>query len=132
MKFLSLVAIFAFVMPVHAAYISLSCSNATGTVIWEEGENSNLARLTYSGFVTGVLDLERHKISIERKEEVTLRDQLLSQCGAQSSMTTFAARVIITPAAEHPDSLQSYFPDNRIVADVICEKIVSNQAHCHP
>lgn len=132
MKFLALVALFAFMVPAHAAYISLSCSNATGTVIWEEGANTNLARLTYSGFVTGVLDLERHKIVIERKEEVTLRDQLLTQCGAQSSMTTFAARVIITPSPEYPDSLQSYFPDNRIVADVICEKIVSNQAHCHP
>lgn len=132
MKFLALVVFFAFVMPVHAAYVSLSCSNATGTVIWEEGENTNLARLTYNGFVTGVLDIERHKITIAKKEEVTLRDQLLSQCGTHSTMTTFAARVIITPAADHPDALMSYFPENRIEADVICEKIVSNQADCHP
>ena len=132
MKFLTLAVLFAFVMPAHAAYISLSCSNATGTVIWEEGENMNLARLTYDGFVTGVLDIERQKLKIERKEEVTLRDQLLAQCGTQSTMTTFAARVIITPAAEHSDVLMSYFPENRIEADVICEKIVSNQADCHP
>ena len=132
MKFLSLAVFCAFVMPAHAAFTSLHCSNATGTVIWEEGENTNLARLTYNGFVTGVLDIERHKLTIERKEEVTLRDQLLSQCGAQSTMTTFAARVVITPAAEYPDALMSYFPDNQIVADVICEKIVSGQADCHP
>lgn len=132
MKFLSLVVLFAFVMPVHAAYMSLSCSNATGTVIWEEGENANLARLTYNGFVTGVLDIDRNKLSITKKEEVTLREQLLSQCDAQSSMTTFAARVVITPSADHPDALMSYFPENRIEADVICEKIVSNHADCHP
>lgn len=132
MKFLSLLFLFAFVMPAHASYVSLSCSNATGTVIWEEGENSNLARLTYDGFVSGVLDLETAKLSIELKEQVTLRERLLSQCGAQSSLTTFAARVAITPSPEHPDALLSYFPDNRIEADVICEKIMSGRSDCRP
>ena len=114
MKFLSLVLLLTFVMPVHASFLSLSCSNATGTVIWEEGANSNLARLTYNGFVTGVLDIERHKLSIVQKDEVTLRAQLLSQCDAQSSLTTFAARVVITPSPEFPDVFMSYFPDQRI------------------
>ncbi len=132
MKFLSIALLIAFVMPAHAAFVSLSCSNATGTVIWEEGDNSNVARLTYDGFVTGVLEVERAHLVIERKEEITLREQLLAQCGASSSMVTFASKVVITPAAGHPDALQSHFPDNKIVADVICEQIVSSQANCHP
>jgi hypothetical protein len=131
MKLLSIALLIAFVMPAHA-FVSLSCSNATGTVIWEEGDNSNLARLKYDGFVTGVLDVERAHLMIEKKEEVTLREQLLAQCGASSSMITFAKKVVITPAADYPDALQSHFPDNKIVADVICEKIVSSQANCHP
>lgn len=132
MKFFSLVLLLAVVMPAHAAYVSTSCSNATGSVIWEEGENTNLVRLTYDGFVTGVLELSREQIVIERKEEVNLREQLLSQCGAQSSMTVSAARVVITPALSNPDIFQSYFPNQKIVTDVICEKIVSNQSDCHP
>ncbi len=132
MKFVSIVFLLAVVMPVHAAYVSVSCSNATGSVIWEEGENTNLVRLTYDGFVTGVLEITREKLTIERKEEVNLREQLLSQCGAQSSMTVSAARVVITPAPEFPGVFDSYFPDQRIEADVICEKIVSNQSDCHP
>lgn len=132
MKFLSLIVLFAFVMPVHAAYLSLSCSNATGTVMWEEGENLNMAHLVYDGFVSGALDVEREKISIEKKEEVTLRQEFLSQCGANSSRTTYAARVVVTPAAAYPDVLLSYFPTNKIEADVICEQIVSGRADCHP
>ncbi|MES2527236.1 MAG: hypothetical protein V4598_09110 [Bdellovibrionota bacterium] len=132
MKFLSIALLIAFVMPAHAAFVSLACSNATGTVVWEEGDNTNMARLTYEGFVTGVLDVERQQIQIERKEEVTLREQLLSQCGTASTMTTFAAKVVITPAADYPNALQSHFPNNVIVADVICEQIVSSQANCHP
>ena len=132
MKFLSIALLFAFVMPAHAAFVSLACSNATGTVIWEEGDNTNMARLTYNGFVTGVLEVERQKIKIERKEEVTLREQLLSQCGTSSSMTTFASKVILTPDALYPDALLSHFPDNVIIADVICEQIISSQANCHP
>ncbi len=132
MKFFSLVFLLAVVMPVHAAYVSVSCSNATGSVIWEEGDNTNLARLTYNGFVTGVLEITREKLNIERKEEVNLREELLSQCGAQSSMTVSAARVVITPAKEFPGVFDSYFPDQRIEADVICEKILSNQSDCHP
>ena len=131
MKFFSIALFIAFALPAQA-FISLSCSNATGTVIWEEGDNSNKARLRYDGFVTGVLEVERAQLLIERKEEITLREQLLAQCGASSSMITFASRVVITAAAEYPDALQSHFPDNQIVADVICEKIVSSQANCHP
>lgn len=132
MKFFVLVLTSLFLMPAYASFISLSCSNATGTVIWEEGDNTNMARLTYNGFVTGILDVERAKLTIENGESVTLRDQLLSQCGANSSMTTFATHVKITPAPKFPDVLLSYFPDNVIEADVICEKIVSAQADCHP
>jgi hypothetical protein len=132
MKLLSAALLIALNMPAHASYESLHCSNATGTVMWEEGVNNNLARLTYDGFVSGVLDVEIQHLNIEKKEEVTLRDQLLSQCGVSSSLTTYAARVVITPAAEHPEVLQSYFPDNMITADVICEKVVSNQADCRP
>ncbi len=132
MKFLSIAFLIAFVIPAHAAFVSLSCSNATGTVIWEEGDNSNLARLTYDGFVMGVLEVEREKLLIQRKEEITLREQLIAQCGASSTMTTFASKVIITPAANHPNALESHFPDSKIVADVICEQIVSSQANCHP
>jgi hypothetical protein len=132
MKLATLAVLFAFVMPVHAAYVSLACSNAISTVVWEEGENSNMARLTYDGFVSGNLDLETHKLSIELKEEVTLRERLLTQCGAQSSLTTFAARAVITPSIDHPQALLSYFPDNRIEADVICQKIISNRSDCHP
>ncbi len=91
-----------------------------------------MARLTYNGFVTGVLDVERQMIKIERKEEVTLREQLLSQCGTASTMTTFASKVVITPDPLYPEALLSHFPDNQIVADVICEQIVSSQANCHP
>jgi hypothetical protein len=132
MKLLSLAVLFALVFPAHAAFVSESCSNATGTVMWERGQNSNLARLTYDGFVSGVLDIEISKITLDLKEEVTLRERLLSQCGDQSSLTTFAARVAITPAPEHPEALLSYFPDNRIETDVICEKIISAQSDCHP
>lgn len=132
MKLLTLAALFAFVMPAHAFYVSLSCSNATGTVIWEEGENINLVRLTYDGFVTGVLDVERAHLNVQFQEQIQLRQQMLAQCGSQSTLTTFASRVLITPAEGHPDALQSYFPDNQIVTDVICERIESVQSHCHP
>ncbi len=132
MKLLSLALLIAFMTPAHAAFTSLACSNATSTVVWEEGENSNMAHLTYDGFVAGVLDINRQKLTIELKEVVTLRERLLSQCGAQSSLTTFAAKVVVTPAPEHPEALLSYFPDNRIETDVICEKIISNRSDCHP
>ncbi len=132
MKLLSLAILFAFVMPVHAAYLSLACSNATGTVVWEEGANSNMVHLTYDGFISGVLEVERSMLSIDHREEVTLRERLLSQCGAESSLTTFASRVVITGSPEHPEALLSYFPDNRIETDVICEKIISNRSDCHP
>jgi hypothetical protein len=63
---------------------------------------------------------------------VTLRQQLLSQCAAHSMLTTFAVRIEITPADTDPHVLQSYFPDNKIVADVICEKVESTEANCRP
>lgn len=133
MKVLSFVVLFALVTPAFAAnYVSLSCSNATGSVMWEEGENANLARLEYDGFVAGVLDIEIEKIAIERKDQVTLRQELLSQCGANSTLTTYAARVVITPAQAYPDALLSYFPRNKIEADVICEQVVSGRTDCHP
>lgn len=116
----------------EAAFISLHCSNATGTVIWEEGNTKNIARLTYDGFVTGAIEVEREHLEITLQEEVTLRDQLLSQCGVNSTLTTFAARTQIVPAEGHPDVLQSYFPDNKIEADVICERITSTEANCRP
>jgi hypothetical protein len=132
MKFLPVVFLFAFVMPAYATYTSLSCSNATGSVMWEEGQNSNMARLSYDGFVSGVLDIEIAKITMEMSNQLNLRERVLTQCGAQSTLMTFAARVVITPAADYPDALLSYFPENRITADVICEKIVSNRSDCRP
>ena len=132
MKFLSTALVLLSVLPAYASYTSLSCSNATGSVIWEEGNNSNLAHLRYDGFVTGILEVEREKLKIENKDQVTLRQQLLSQCSAHSMLTTFAVRIEITPTEANPHVLQSYFPDNKIVADVICEKVESTEADCRP
>ncbi|MFL5785175.1 MAG: hypothetical protein ACJ76H_11230 [Bacteriovoracaceae bacterium] len=132
MKFLSTALVLLSVLPAHASYISLSCSSATSSVIWEEGNNSNLAHLRYDGFVTGILEVEREKLKIETKEQFNIRQRLLSNCGAHSTMTTFAMRIEITPADDYPHVLQSYFPDNKIVADVICEKVESTEADCRP
>jgi hypothetical protein len=114
----------------HASYYTMTCSNASGSVWWEEGHNSNTARLVYTGFITGTLERPMEHLNVELETVATIREDSLRDCEVESVNTEFIARARITPSEAHPETFLSYFPGNEIRATVICEKVVVERRDC--
>lgn len=112
-----------------SSYI-MNCSNATGTVVWEEGHTENVIKLTYKGFVTGALELPMDQVNITMSEQKTISETSYRMCYYGTSTRTFSAKVVITPATEYPDVFQSYFPKNEISTTVLCERHTRSEQAC--
>lgn len=100
----------------------INCSNPKGTVVWEGGQGSNLIRLTYTGFVTGELELPLEQVEITMSDEKNIYESGVDFCHYSAKSRTFTARVSITPSPDYPQAFQSYFPRNRVDATVLCEQ----------
>lgn len=122
MKFLALLAFSLIVSgSVQADGYAVNCSNSDGTVSWEEGNNSNSVKLVYKGFVQGVLELGIEQVNMKLSNQRLIAPPGTIGCGVLVSQT-YTANVEITPADKNPEVFQSYFPNKKITATVICDR----------
>lgn len=130
MKYVSVAAFSLFLSFTASAYSITNCSNASGSVAWNQGETDKI-NLAYTGFVPGVLELDLEQVSLE-----TSNDQIISQAGARSCgapsdhSVTYTMDVIVKPSEKSPNIFQSYFPKPEIKATVICERFSNERLNC--
>ena len=133
MKKLLSLALFLCVTSAQASYYHVKCSNASGTVKWETGHNSNSMTLSFYG-ESGPqeLNLSMNKVKVEKGEMVTIVDKRQSDCAVSSiasSTTVTAGKVVITPSEEFPNSME-LLREAKIEAEVICERHINGQMYC--
>lgn len=130
MKFFSVIAFSLLLSMSASAYTTTQCSNASGTVVWDQGLEDKVT-LAYSGFVPGALELQYEQVAIKFSNEKTISEEDNMSCGASSQYArTFTADVVIKAADKSPNIFQSYFPKSEVRATVICEYFSNNRINC--
>ena len=128
MKYLSALATLLIFSSAHASYFATHCSNSNATIKWETGHNSN--HLYYSRPDMKGVSVSYYKLNTEFLDEVVLREERVHNCGYASSTRVIAAKVVITPADQHPDALDFLDGEKKIVTEVICTTHVNGRAPC--
>lgn len=113
-----------------ASWTAVKCSNSDGTVNWEAGTHVDEINLKYANFVEGTLTLPVEQVSIQLKQEVTIREKTIRDCHAVSTKRVFAGNVKIVAADKHPDVLRGQFPLNKVETEVICTRISTTSLPC--
>lgn len=133
MKILIVLASFLAISTAQASYFHVKCSNATGTLKWESGHNSNSMDIEYydnNGSQT--LNVKLNEIEISKGTSITLRDEKVSDCAVSSISSrtkVTAGRVTITPSQDSPNSLDKIH-GKKIEAEVICEDHLNGMMYC--
>lgn len=130
MKALAVLAVSLMISSAHASYMRTTCSNSTGTVMWETGYESNKISLKYAQFVEGTLTLDIDQVDIEFPKEVLISEKTMSTCEYMSHSKVYAGKVRITPATNHPQVLRGNFPENMVETEVICSFQANNELPC--
>ena len=133
MKTLSALAIFLVVSSAHASYFHDKCSNASGSVKWESGHNSNSMTLEYydnQGRQT--MNVRLNEVLIKMGDMTTIRDERVNDCAVSriaSSTTVTAGKVTITASEDAPGSLDNIY-EKKIETEVICERHFNSMMYC--
>ncbi|HXH29819.1 MAG TPA: hypothetical protein VNJ01_03295 [Bacteriovoracaceae bacterium] len=129
MKFLLMTVMSLSVNLAHASYYATHCSNATGSVRWEEGHNSNNIFMKYYGAEELTKTFPKFHVNIVISDEKILSESSVHECGFSSYTKIYAGKVKITATAEHPDALQ-FLSVDKVETDVICEHHINGRAPC--
>ncbi len=113
----------------QASYYATHCSNATGTVRWEEGHNSNTLFLREVS-PEEVVSVPVHKVQMKFTGQNTISESNVRNCGFASTTKIYSAKVQITPAKEHPEALDFLDGEKLIKATVICQYEMNGRAPC--
>jgi hypothetical protein len=128
MKFLTGLLTLLIFTSAHASYFATHCSNSTATIKWETGHNSN--HLYYARPDMKGVSVSYYKLNAEFLDEVILREDRVQNCGYSSFTKVFAAKVIITPADQHPNALDFLDGEKKIEAEVICTTHMNSRSYC--
>ena len=130
MKTFSVVLLCVLLPNAHAAWKTMKCSNADGTVKWQQGFEDNFVKLKYSNFIEGTLTLGADDISVQFSKEVTLKEKSFKNCSEEGRAKVFASQVKITASDKNPEVLRSHFPQNRVQTEVICSTVETEDTTC--
>lgn len=114
----------------QASWMGIKCSNSDGTVKWETGFQEDKVRLQYSNFIEGTLELGPEQVIMNFGKEVVIREKQIKECQYAGMIKVTASRVRISASDKNPDVLRSYFPENKVVTEVICTKVMTNTLPC--
>lgn len=106
------------------------CSNSDGSVMWESTHEAQEIRLKYSNFIEGILELDLSQVSIRHSETKILDDKIAKSCTHEHKRKVYASKVLIVPAATHPEILSNHFPENKIYTEVICTEVSLKHVDC--
>lgn len=130
MKAIALTLFFFAASQAQASYMATHCSNSNGTVTWESGYDNNTINLKYANFVAGTLTLDMEQVQITFDKQVTISEKKIHECGFRALTHVYAGKVVVKPAAAHPDVLRGQFPENKVVTEVICTHHTNGEAPC--
>ena len=111
----------------QASYFATHCSNSKGDVRWETGHNTNQIFLKNG---EDVVNLPFFHVQVNFLTELKIRQESIRRCGFASSTKVIAGQVVISPSAEHPESLDFLGETKKIETDVICTTHINGRAPC--
>lgn len=129
MKFV-LVAL-ALISSAHASYYATFCSNASGSIRWESGHNSNTATIRYFEDVALERKVDLNKLDIKEVRLTTLKDESNCSHNMYQAKKVYVSHVVITPSADFPNVLDFTGEEPKIEADVLCEYHMNSRAQCN-
>lgn len=115
----------------EASYLSIKCSNSTGSVMWEEGHDDNTIHMKYANFVEGTLTLPLEQVNITFDKQVTIKEKKIRECSYMASHRVYAGNVKIVAAEAFPDVLKGQFPENMVETEVICSEYMNDSLPCN-
>ncbi len=133
MKFFVLLILTTFFPLAHASYFATSCSNSSGSVLWESGQIANHIQFQYyspRGQVIATLPM--FQVTIDFKEKLTIKNEEIRKCGLISITQVYIGKILILPAPEYPDALNFLNSDNQVQTEVICTYRMNSMAPCPP
>ncbi len=131
MKYALILASFLMLGSAQASYMATYCSNASGSVSWITGHNSNSTTLKY--YRDGS---DQEKVIPFYELETTLTDESVifeerkNNCAMSSYEKIFSAKVVITAGAENPTALDHLYGEKKIETHVICETHINSRSFC--
>lgn len=132
MKILLTIILLVAATGAQASYFHVKCSNASGSVKWESGHNSNSITFDYYDAGHHEAHLSLRDVSIKEIDMVTISDKKVSDCAISrvaSSTTVTAGKVVITASEASPGSMDQVH-GKKIEAEVICERHVNGMMYC--
>lgn len=120
MKYLFLSLVFI-ASSAQASYYHVKCSNASGSVKWESGHNSNT--ITYAIYSSGgprTATVRLSEVKITEGKKFTI----LKEADAHSRTTVTAGQVSIRSASDAPNPIDLSY-NGEIKTEVICESFTS-------
>lgn len=114
----------------HASYYATHCSNASATIKWETGHNSNsITFVKYSDEAKDV-KIPLHKVKIVHSDEVVVHEESIHRCGYAARTKVTASKITITAADTSPEALDFLGEQKSIKTQVICSSHMNSRAAC--
>jgi hypothetical protein len=129
MKILLITLTALFVSQVHASYFATRCSNASASIKWESGHNSNSLTVRYYADVEKEEVITLNMVDIQEGKRVVLKEESVCRNGMFSRTKVYAMSVNIKADENFPNALD-FYGQKAIKTEVICKHHMNGRSPC--